>query len=271
MSWQYNITQTTKDASGILDTFVEYTNPATQETHTLKYHGLTDLDTLNRQIKSQLDFYNQVDDFSTKIPTGIGDPNKLVPPVIVPVPTAQQIAQMAFDVAKQKLKVLKDEIDLKIIDVTDPAYIAALSDAQAKIAYKGVRLEVQPRTLAVKVGDTFNLDIFLDTDGNAIDGVDVNQLHFDPALISVTKVLGTLLTEEFNQIKSGTVAYSAISPLGQQFKGTGVLCSLTCVALKAGTSLITIDAAKGDTIDSNVATPAGDILEFVINGSVLIK
>jgi len=141
-------------------------------------------------------------------------------------------------------------------------------------------LSLSPTSSNITVNQTFNVNILLDTVGNATDGVDVFSLRFNPAILQVVDsngsvagvqiTAGTLMpatTANTADNTAGTIQFSQASSGGSNFTGSGTLATITFRAVAAGTSGVTFDFTPGNTADSNVAFQGTDLLLSVTNGS----
>jgi len=141
------------------------------------------------------------------------------------------------------------------------------------------QLTLDPQTETLKVGDTFPVNIMLDTAGNHIDGVDIFALHYDPTLLTViddsAKAKGVQITpgpilpvNAYNLVdsKSGSIKFSQLVNPGGNFMGQGVLATIHFKALSAGTAYLKFDYSQGSTTDSNAAYHGKDELSKVVDG-----
>jgi hypothetical protein len=81
--------------------------------------------------------------------------------------------------------------------------IAAITDAAS--------LSLSPSRGSAELEETFTVDIILDTEGSATDGVDIHYLRFDPALLQAQSIEpGTLFpstqTSKFDNT-AGTIGF----------------------------------------------------------------
>ena len=146
-------------------------------------------------------------------------------------------------------------------------------------------LSVSPTTQSVVVGDTFMVNILLDTQGTAVDGVDIRYLNYNPSLLQVQDVdankagtqiaPGTLMSSTLaNTVDTtqGRVNLSQIiSAGGTKYTGSGVLATITFRAIAAGTANVSFDYTASNTTDSNVAAAGTDTLTGVTNGSYTVR
>src|SRR3989338_7560680 len=147
----------------------------------------------------------------------------------------------------------------------------------------GPNLASSPSSQNVSVGQTFTVDINLDTKGAAIDGVDIYSLRYNPAILEVVDsntsqsgiqiIPGTLLANTLTNTvnaSNGTIQFSQVTAGGSTYTGSGKLASITFKAKSAGTSALTFDFTLGNTSDTNVAGAGQDKLASVTNGSFTV-
>src|SRR3989344_1922802 len=128
-------------------------------------------------------------------------------------------------------------------------------------------LSVQPATKSVIVGDTFDIDLLLDTEGASVDGIDVFYLNSNPSLLEVVDqdavtpgvqiaTNGILDLTVYNDADNttGQIAVSQISLGGSPFNGSGTVATVTFRALASGIANLIFDFNLGETSDSNVAS-----------------
>lgn len=145
-------------------------------------------------------------------------------------------------------------------------------------------LTLSPSSQTVSAGDTFSVDILLDTQGQPIDGVDLQALNYNPYNLQLqdadaqqmgTQIqAGTLMPSTLaNSVDTtnGKIVFSQITNAGSTYTGSGKLATVTFKALVAGTAKLTFDFTSGATADSNVASQGKDILTAVINGQYIIN
>lgn len=132
-------------------------------------------------------------------------------------------------------------------------------------------LSLSPSKTSVALEETFTVDIILDTEGSATDGVDIHYLNFDPALLQVQSVEAGALypstqTNTFDNT-AGTINFSQITTGGGTYTGQGTLASVTFKALASGKAILAFDFEEGNTKDSNVASAGSDVLTSADGGS----
>ncbi len=138
------------------------------------------------------------------------------------------------------------------------------SAATSQGVSQGVSLDLFPSQNSVQVGETISMDVYLDTYGANIEGVDIFAMHFDPemfsAQISDRNLLGMTVYSKVDNA-NGTIMFAQLAPLGTSFNGQGVLMTVNLTAKQAGQSVVNFDHALGNTLDSNVASNGQDVLE----------
>jgi hypothetical protein len=120
-----------------------------------------------------------------------------------------------------------------------------------------VSLMFEPSRVSVQKGESFTVDLVLDSGGLTVAGVGT-RIRYDPAVLAVEKaqvgeIFDSYLDPEFDP-QDGRVYISGVagSP-DKQFQGKGVFASVTFVVLEEGKHTVEIDYDAGSTTDSNVA------------------
>jgi Cohesin domain len=153
-------------------------------------------------------------------------------------------------------------------------YMVSRSGDKINPSLTSATLSISPTAKTVKVGETFTLDVVLDTAGADVDGLDF-ILNQNPRLLEVVKVapVDILGSTVYNQTdaKTGRISASQVSGGGSSYRGGGTIATITFLAKGSGTANITFDFTVGATNDSNVASLGVDILSSVTNGSVVIS
>jgi hypothetical protein len=157
-------------------------------------------------------------------------------------------------------------------------------EINVKLAKSNAQLSLDPQTKVISVGDTFEVNIILDTGNSHVDGVDLYALHYDPSLLRViddvpgrsgTQITpGDILTENAANIvetNSGNIKFSQVAKGGTSFVGKGVLATVHFRALNPGTAYLNFDFLKGSTVDSNAAYKGKDQLDKVVDGIYTIE
>lgn len=137
-------------------------------------------------------------------------------------------------------------------------------------------LQIIPSSATVNVGDILNVQIVVDSQGQSIDGVDINALHYDPSLLQIqdsgNQITPTALFDQvlLNTVDSslGNIIYSAIA--NNAITGIGAIANITFKALSAGTANLIFDFTPNSTTDSNLASDGTDLLSGATNGQYSI-
>jgi len=151
-------------------------------------------------------------------------------------------------------------------------------------------LSLSPGSLMVNVGQTFNVNILLDTAGQAVDGVDIFYLHYNPQILEVQDAdaatagvqikTGSIFPSYLGNTvdpTTGKISISGIVTPGSTtgYSGSGIFATVNFKALAAATSTsVYFDFTPGLTTDTNIAehaNPGHDILAAVNNGSYTIN
>ena len=148
-------------------------------------------------------------------------------------------------------------------------------------------LTLSPQEGSYATGTTIPVAIWLDTQGEAIDGVDV-KLMYDPSLLEVVDTGGYANVDPI-QIKPGSlmpntvdnrvdaaagkITFSQITAGGQRFtsQGNQLLATISFSPIGPGTASVRFDYTPGSSRDSNVAARGGvDVLSSVVGASFTI-
>ncbi len=145
-------------------------------------------------------------------------------------------------------------------------------------------LNASPTTNTVTAGQTFNVTVLLNTQGQAVDGVDLYFVKYNPSILEVVdsnatqtgiqiqpgSLLGiTVVNSADNSL--GKIQFSQASTGGSNYNGSGTLATITFKGKANGTSTITFDYAAGSTTDSNVAAGGADVLSSVTNSQATVS
>lgn len=168
--------------------------------------------------------------------------------------------------------------------LTSPSNLRFI-DSKSQVAQVApvATLSISPTSQSIAPNGTFNVSIVLNTGGQAVYGVDINRLRFNPSLLQVvdsdTAVAGVQISPgssmALNVVNSvdntnGTIQFSQVANPGSTFTGVGTLATITFRAVSSGTANVTIDFTSGSSLDSNVAGSSGDLLSSVGSGSYTI-
>jgi hypothetical protein len=149
------------------------------------------------------------------------------------------------------------------------AYLAFASIANA------ATLSLSPPKGSVIVGETFSVDILLDTTEVNTDGVDIRYLNFDPELLEVEQIQpGTLLSNTMSKNADntiGTINFSQVTTAGSAYNGSGVLATITFLAKSKGKAILAFDFELDNTRDTNVASAGKDVLTDANGGIYKIR
>ncbi len=177
---------------------------------------------------------------------------------------------LAWFAVNQRITDFSTETDLLQVTVNTPNTTATLS--------------LSPNTREAVVGETFAVDIILDTHSGSIDGVDIYGLHYDPSILKVVDDLpnksgvqilpGTIIPNSaVNTVDeaTGTIKLGQLSEGGKSFTGRGVLATIHFKALTPGSSYLKFDFNKGSTIDTNAAHRGKDKLSNVVDAIYTVR
>lgn len=147
-------------------------------------------------------------------------------------------------------------------------------------------MALSPASGTHEVGETFSVDIMLDTDGSDIAGIDIRYLNYDTALLEVMDVdagtagtqiaagsLMSVTTENTVDTSAGTIAFSQITSGTNTYSNTAPakLATVTFSVKSTGTANITFDFTSGATNDANIASGGADIINDVDNGAYTLQ
>lgn len=143
-------------------------------------------------------------------------------------------------------------------------------------------LSLSPSTGSFTVGNVITVQIQVNTQGSASDGVDVRYLNFNPSLLQaidenallsgVQITAGSLmLNTPTNNVDNvaGRVTFSQVPTGGTTFANSAsqTLATVRFTVVGSGTAAVTFSHTPGSTSDSNVASGGSDLLTAVTNGS----
>lgn len=134
---------------------------------------------------------------------------------------------------------------------------------------------------ACQKGEIVTVEIYLDSKGHLVDGVDV-ILNYPPQDLQLEymdsvfldesdSVFGIFPSPTVNQ-ENGQIVFSALSVPGKSFQGKGKIASLKFEAEKAGETEIKFLFTPDSTVDSNVSSyeEPKDVLGKAVNLKLLI-
>lgn len=138
-------------------------------------------------------------------------------------------------------------------------------------------LSFDPDQIEVASGDSFTVDVIVDTKGVAAGGVGA-KIEFDPARVSVQSINPGSIFGDYPVLtidnNDGLLVISGISASQKNlFTGRGVVATIEAVAFGSGPTNMTFMFQPGSTRDSNVAilTGDGDALASVSNLAVTVS
>jgi hypothetical protein len=113
-------------------------------------------------------------------------------------------------------------------------------------------LALSPTSNSATVGNTFTVNVMLDTTSQAIYGVDIYSLHFNPAILQVVDADGStagvqiaagslMPTNQYNSVNNstGVIQFSQTpSTTGSNYTGSGVLATITFQVVGAGAPMV---------------------------------
>jgi len=129
-------------------------------------------------------------------------------------------------------------------------------------------LSFSPSTTTVTVGETFDVDVLVDTGGQAVDGVDAIISYDQDLLEAVSVTAGSFLFTTTNSLATaGKIKIYGVAESGSPKTGTGTLATITLRAKSAGEATLTFDCQSGVTTDSNINKGSEDIIVCTSNGT----
>lgn len=148
-----------------------------------------------------------------------------------------------------------------------------------KAQTQAATLALDPSTGSYIIGNTYTLNIRLNTNGNDTAGADIHYLNYNPSLIEIQDSVsqtagvqiqaGSLYTNTIvNSVDAvnGRINFSQASLGGTTYNGTGILASITFKVLAAGATDLTFNFVSGSGADTNIASLGQDVLNSVTNG-----
>ncbi|AKM82392.1 TPA: hypothetical protein DD449_04860 [Candidatus Berkelbacteria bacterium] len=148
-------------------------------------------------------------------------------------------------------------------------------------------LTLSPATSSINAGSAFNVNIALNTAGQAVSGVQIEKIHFDPTVLQVvdadTATTGIQIAKgNINNFEmsltnsvdnaSGTITY-AVATISNDYTGNDILAIINFKALNkvAANSAVTFDYTQGSKVLTSVSDSSGNnVLLTVGNGSYSI-
>ena len=144
-------------------------------------------------------------------------------------------------------------------------------------------LSLLPSSGSYSVGQIFTVNILLNTQNQAIDGVDIRYLNYNPSQLEVQDDNGSLAGVQITpgsllantvinsvDTTNGYISFSQVATGGSTFTNNAnqTLASVRFKALNNFTgSSVNFSFTPGSTSDTNVASAGSDVLTSVTNGS----
>lgn len=148
-------------------------------------------------------------------------------------------------------------------------------------------LATSPSSGSYNVGDTITVDIILDTQGDDASAVDIQNLNYDPTLLSVIDedsgdsgvqidagILFPVTVFNLVNTTAGEITFSQTSgATDTPFNGVGTLATVRFTVLAEGNATLSFDHTTGQTNDTNVGDfeeanqGGGDLLTSALGAS----
>lgn len=146
---------------------------------------------------------------------------------------------------------------LVILLVSIPQGLFAASVAPIDYTSK---LYFSPKTITVKAGSTFDVSLYIDTEGFSINTADV-QINFNPDRLSVVtpsagqSIFGVWITPPQYSNTTGRVNFSGVVPGGIKTSG-GLVQKMTFKAISPGTTSVSVSGVSRLLINDGFGTEA---------------
>lgn len=135
---------------------------------------------------------------------------------------------------------------------------------------------LSPASGSYEVGETFSVNIALDTGGNASDAAQVKYINYDPSLLEVQDAsssqtgvqiqAGSLYTNTLvNSVSGGTINLEQTTSGGTTYNGSGTFGTINFRVLAVGTAAITVDFTAGGTTATYVTGEEGGEIVNVLS------
>ncbi len=134
---------------------------------------------------------------------------------------------------------------------------------------------LSPTVKEVDVGESFNLDVNIDTGGNNCTGADA-IVSYDPDLLEVTATQeGSFFpTTTIVTTTAGEVSIYGVADSGDPETGSGTLATITFQGQKAGTANVSFTCQEDSSNDSNINDTADEdiiVCSENVSGSYVIS
>ena len=143
-------------------------------------------------------------------------------------------------------------------------------------AVSAATLSLSPQARLIKPGETFSVDVLINTKGESVTFADVYFTHDKTLLEAITVTNGTFFPNTYHVLTPGEPYISgALSKSGESYTGTGKVATITFKALKEGVDTMAFKCTPGKTADTNIArlSDGSDIVECsaLVNGVYTIS
>ena len=143
-------------------------------------------------------------------------------------------------------------------------------------AVSAATLSLSPQVRLIKPGETFSIDILINTSTESVTGADVYFTHDKTLLEAITVIDGTFFPDTYHLLTPGEPYISgSLSKSGESYKGTGKVATITFKALKEGVATLAFKCAAGKSSDTNITrlSDGSDIVECsaLVNGVYTIS
>lgn len=136
-------------------------------------------------------------------------------------------------------------------------------------------LRFEPSSVDTSSGETFDLDIYVDTDDSEVFGVDA-VITYDSNIMQVEKITnGTFLDighKDYDE-KGNIVVIGYVQNSGESVIGEDVLATITFKATKGGTGDVDFVCNVDDKTESNIITndlDSSDIIDCAASGKSVV-
>jgi len=147
---------------------------------------------------------------------------------------------------------------------------------EEKKSSKMASLFFEPKEGKFKVGEEFEVKIFVDTGDYQTDATDV-RLNFNPQILQVTKITEGKIYDDYPakrvDLENGVIIINGITSLIKTFKGKDIFAVVTFKGIKPGIANLIFEFEPSSTTDSNVVASgiAKDVLGEVEGASIEIR
>lgn len=159
-------------------------------------------------------------------------------------------------------------------------FITVINFIRPVPAYAAASLSLSPASSTKAVGNTFSVDIVVDTGGDAIGGVtailtyDTTRLQAQSTALTPGPIFGTSVSPFTNSIDAttGQIRYDS-GTLGTAYTGRGTLATMTFRAIAVGTAQVNFTFNPSSTTGTSLvaaATGPTNLLTTVNNGTYTI-